>query len=220
ESVDQLSDDLRRHLSHQPVRARPDTVGYRLRKFLRRRRGTVAAAAAVILSLTAGIIAARREAQTANQNLLQARRLADTFVFDVHDAVRNLPGSTRARQLIVETGLRYLDNLTKNSHRDWALQAELAAAYQRIGDVHGDVMSANLGNTAAALASYRKALALLDSILGHDPVNRQAQLDRFTIYQRMGGIHSHTEDSRQALASFREASRLGEALLARDPSEE
>src|SRR5262249_52622542 len=30
ESVDQLSDDLRRHLSHQPVRARPDTVGYRL----------------------------------------------------------------------------------------------------------------------------------------------------------------------------------------------
>ena len=39
------------------------------------------------------------------------------------------------------------------------LQLELAAAYQRIGDVQGNVMGANLGNTTEALASYRTALA-------------------------------------------------------------
>src|SRR5262249_18589736 len=131
------------------------------------------------------------------------------------------PGSTRARQLIVETGLRYLDGLAVHSRRlNRELQAELATAYQRIGEVQGDVMSANLGNTKAALDSYRKALALLDSVVEHQPGNRKAQLDRITVHQRIATIHSYTADSRQALASLHEAERLGEALLARNPGDD
>ena len=219
-SADQFSDDLRRYLSDQPVKARPDTVAYRMLKFARRQRLLVAAVAAVVISLATGMIVALREARIANQNLLQVRKLANTFVFEVHDSVRDLPGSTRARQLIVETGLQYLDGLAGNSRRDWALQAELAAAYERIGDVQGDVLAANLGNTDAALQSYRKALALFDSVLGHNPGNRQAQFDRLTVYERMGGIHTYTGDESQALASYREAARLGEALLARNAGDE
>jgi hypothetical protein len=219
-SAEQFSGDLRRHLSHQPVTARPDTWGYRLAKFTRRRRGAVAAAAAIILSLAGGIVVALREARTANQNLLQVRRLANTFVFDVHDAVRDLPGSIRARKLIVETGLQYLDRLAQNSRGDPELRNELAAAYQRIGDVQGDVMGSNLGNTAAALESYRKALTLLDSTAGRDGANREAQARRVTLHQRIGAIHRFTRDTRQALASYREAERLGEALRSRYPADE
>ena len=220
-SVEQFSDDLLRHLSHQPIKARPDTSFYRLAKFVRRRRGAVAAGAAVVASLLMGLIVSRREAHIANENLAQVRRLANVFVFEVHDAVRELPGSTRARQLIVETGLRYLDGLAVHSRRlNGELQSELAAAYQRIGEVQGDVMSANLGNTKAALDSYRKALALLDSVVEHEPGNRKAQFDRITLYQRIATIHSYTADSRQALANLHEAERLGEALLARNPGDE
>ena len=91
-TVEQFSEDLRRHLANQPVKARPDTVRYRVGKFVRRRRGAVLAIAAIIVSLAAGVVVSMREARTANQNLLQVRRLANTFVFDVHDAVRDLPG--------------------------------------------------------------------------------------------------------------------------------
>ena len=35
----------------------------------------------------------------------------------------------------------------------WELKDELATAYQRIGDVQGNVMAATLGNTHAALES-------------------------------------------------------------------
>ncbi len=219
-SVDHFAEDLRRHLTNQPVAARPDTPLYRLRKFVRRRRGTVAAAAAVIATLAAGIVVSWREASIARENLAQVRRLANAFVFNVHDAVRDLPGSTRARQLIIATGLEYLDALAKNSRHDWDLRSELAAAYQRIGDVQGDVTQANLGKTADALASYRKAMALLDSIVANDPHNRKARLNRVLIYERIGGVHGYTGNNAQALANYTEAEKQAQALLSANPNDD
>ncbi|HET9038998.1 MAG TPA: serine/threonine-protein kinase, partial [Gemmatimonadales bacterium] len=46
-SVEQLAGDVRRHLEGLPVRARPDTFGYRAGKFVRRNRAGVAAAVLV-----------------------------------------------------------------------------------------------------------------------------------------------------------------------------
>ncbi len=62
-SVEQLSEDLRRYLEDLPVRSRPDTVTYRLGKFLRRHRWGVAAAAALTVSILAFAItmAAQRQ---------------------------------------------------------------------------------------------------------------------------------------------------------------
>ena len=219
-SVEQFSDDIRRYLAHQTVKARPDTVGYRVRKFARRQGKMKLAGALVIGCLLAGALVSWQEARMARANLLEARRLANVFVFDVHDAVRDLPGSTRARQLIVETGLRFLDGLAMNSRRDWELKAELATAYQRIGDVEGNVLGANLGNTQAALESYAKAAALLDSVIAHRPADQKAQLDRLTVQQRIGAVYIFTEDSAHALASYRQAEKLGEELAARNPGDE
>jgi tetratricopeptide (TPR) repeat protein len=148
------------------------------------------------------------------------RRLSNTFVFDVYDSVRNLPGSTQARELIVRTGLQYLDDLSGNASGDVGLQRELAAAYRRIGDVQGDVMGANLGNTANALASYGKALALLESVLREDPSDRPSAIEQVTLHQRIGGIRAYTKDPAQARASYRRAEGLAEPILARFPDDE
>src|SRR6202022_3470120 len=43
-SVTALADDLRRYLSNEPIRARPDTLSYRAIKFVRRNRTAVALA--------------------------------------------------------------------------------------------------------------------------------------------------------------------------------
>jgi serine/threonine protein kinase len=48
-SVDQFSEDVRRHLAGLPVIARKDTVGYRAAKFVRRNKGVVAAGAATLI---------------------------------------------------------------------------------------------------------------------------------------------------------------------------
>lgn len=52
-SVDELAEDLRRHLDGRPVSARPDTLGYRAGKFVRRNLAGVLIASAVALALLA-----------------------------------------------------------------------------------------------------------------------------------------------------------------------
>jgi eukaryotic-like serine/threonine-protein kinase len=58
-SVEQLSEDLRRHLEGLPVTAHRDSTSYRAGKFIRRHKTSVAAAALVIVSLTVGVLATR-----------------------------------------------------------------------------------------------------------------------------------------------------------------
>ena len=53
-SVDALIDDIDRHLSSRPVLARPDSAGYRMRKYVVRHRLAVAAAAALLLTVCLG----------------------------------------------------------------------------------------------------------------------------------------------------------------------
>ena len=63
-SAQALADDLRRHLDGRPVQAHPDTLGYRMAKFVRRHRvGSAAAALAVLAVLSAATIAFRQAAQ-------------------------------------------------------------------------------------------------------------------------------------------------------------
>ena len=57
-----LADDLRRHLSGEPVMAVPPTLGYRLGKFVRRNRVAVAGAALTLAALVAGLAVSIQQA--------------------------------------------------------------------------------------------------------------------------------------------------------------
>src|SRR5439155_6152626 len=56
ETANGFAMDLQRFLADEPVQACPPSVGYRLRKLVRRNKGTVIAAALVMLALVGGII--------------------------------------------------------------------------------------------------------------------------------------------------------------------
>ncbi|MFN0149316.1 MAG: protein kinase domain-containing protein [bacterium] len=173
-SVEQFSEDIRRHLAGLPVVARPDTVGYRARKFVRRNRIAVAGATLVALALVGGAVTTAwqarraRDAQArAERRFTDLRKLARSVLFDYHDAIQSLPGSTPVRERLVTDGLEYLDGLAREAAGDASLQRELADAYLRMGDVQGGVAS-NLGNTAGAIESYRKAEAIYRVLVGAD----------------------------------------------------
>ena len=131
----------------------------------------VAAAALVVVALIAGIVGtswqarvARRERARAEQRFDDVRQLANAALLEIHDAIRDLPGSTPARQLLVSKGLEYLDKLARDAGDRPDLQRELAGAYLKVGDVQGRPLNPNLGDTAGALASYRKAVGIYESI--------------------------------------------------------
>ena len=67
-----LAEDLRRHRAHQPVLARPDALGYRVAKFVRRHRGAVAAGALVGLATVVGVAGTVWQARQAQQQRLIA----------------------------------------------------------------------------------------------------------------------------------------------------
>jgi tetratricopeptide (TPR) repeat protein len=171
-----LSQDLRRYLDGLPVTARVDTVRYRAGKFLRRNRVAVAAVALVSASVVAGIATTIRQARIAEANRRQAeqrfaevRGLANFVMFEMHDAIRPLPGSTTARKRLVEKSVEYLDRVGSEATNDPALLAELAAGYHRLGQIQGARGVANLGDRPAAIASTRKSLALRERVAASRP---------------------------------------------------
>jgi len=223
-SVEQFASDLRRHLASQPVAARPDTIRYRSGKFIQRNRGMFAAAVLVVVSLVGGIVATSWEAHTAKRERARAERrfqevrgLANAVLFELHDAIENLPGSTQARELLVNQAQRYLDGLASESEDDDGLRRERAMAYQRIGDVLGLPTHANLGRTAEAIVSYSKALEIEKKLADRDPGNRTVQADLAAIYNSLCQVHQSSGQFRQSLDACEKAEAIQQARLSADP---
>jgi non-specific serine/threonine protein kinase/serine/threonine-protein kinase len=132
-SAEQFAEDIRRHLENLPVSASKDTVRYRMSKFIRRHKAGVAAAVVAAVAVFVGLFSTLHEARIARLQQLRAeqrfndvRELANSLMFDVHDSIQDLPGSTAARKLLVEKALRYLDSLSRDAASDASLRRELA----------------------------------------------------------------------------------------------
>ncbi len=163
QSVEQFSEDIRRYLAGLPVVARKDTFSYRAEKFIRRHKAGVAAIILLaVLTVALAVLAVRltRERARAERRFAQVRALANTFLFDFHDKIQTVPGTTEARAMVAKTALNYLDSLAQEAAGDPQLEYELAVAYQKVGDVQGDPWAPNLGFSQEAKQSYQKSLTL------------------------------------------------------------
>jgi tetratricopeptide (TPR) repeat protein len=159
-SAEQFAGDLEAWRTGFPVRARPDSLAYRLRRSVGRHRWAVVLAAAASALLVAATAISVRQARVAERRFEDLRAFARSIVFDVNDALEPIPGTTAARKLVVSTGLEYLDRLVQERIENPALREELAAAYLRIGKVQGGSFVPNLGDSRGALASIHKAIAV------------------------------------------------------------
>jgi eukaryotic-like serine/threonine-protein kinase len=224
-SVEQFSEDLRRYLDGLPVRARPDTFRYRASKFVRRNRSLTLATAIVLLTLLGGVAAtvrqariAERERALAQQRFDDVRRLANDFVFKYHDAIAELPGSTGVRALLVRDATAYLDKLAQATSGDAGLQFELAQAYAKLGTVQGRRYDANVGDTAGALASYRKSQTLLENLHTQHTWQARVRPELLRLYHNLGDLLSRSSEANEALALQQKALAASQAALAAEPA--
>lgn len=161
---------------------------------------------------------AEQQRARAEQRFNDVRQLANSFMFEFHDAIQNLPGATPARRLLVERALTYLDSLAQEAGDDQALQRELLVAYNRVGDVQGNPANANLGDLAGALASYRRSLAIAQRLALAAPGDARALRDLGVGYSKIGEALVGTADTARALESFRLALEIFERQAAADPA--
>ncbi len=212
-SVEQFAEDVRAHLQGMPVKARPDSFSYRATKFFGRNRlsVTLGIAAAVMLSVSSFLL--WRQAQATQRRFDQVRHLSNSFLFEFHDAIENLPGSTKARRLVVEKGLQYLEALTVDAVNDPQLAREVGLGYKKLGDVQGDPLRSNLGDTKGALESYRKSVQMLEQAWiaeGRTPAGRKPLQE--ALY-RLGAVQRVSKDTKGALVSFKQAIQQGEEYV-------
>jgi serine/threonine protein kinase len=218
-SVQEFSEDIRRHLEGLPVTASPDTFSYRSGKFIQRNKtGVLAAVLMLITLLSATVITAwqarvaRHERDKAETRFNQVRQLAHSVLFDYHDGIEKLPGSTPMRERMVKDALVYLDNLSAENSGDASLQSELGSAYFKVGEVQGAPSKNNLGNYAGALQSFKKSLVIREKLYAKDPQNDRLKLDLALSYEMVGNLSQVTDDIPAALENYRRAFTIFDLL--------
>ncbi|HEY1434988.1 MAG TPA: protein kinase [Thermoanaerobaculia bacterium] len=225
-SVEQFAEDLRRHLEGHPVAARKDTMAYRTGKFVTRHRAGVAAATtAALLLATATVTAiaqarvAQRERAAAERHFNEVRELADSFLFEFHDAIKDLPGSTPARQLVVRRALEYLEKLSNLKAGDAALQREVATAYERVAKVQGGLLESHLGDTQGAHESLARALGIREALAVADPKSGADQAALAETRLQLSEVLMAEGDTAGAVGQARRALVILAALSATAPGD-
>jgi eukaryotic-like serine/threonine-protein kinase len=154
-SVGAFADDLNRFLTHEPVQARPDTIPYRVSKFVQRHQGGVLSALAVTLALigtTAFALWELREARADRDMAVSEGRRAHG-----HDVMMGFLFNDSVRQSPEDAVHKRLDRAREFIDRQYRGDPDIAAALllslrQRYIDI-GDAKSAlEVRSSAEAIA--------------------------------------------------------------------
>jgi eukaryotic-like serine/threonine-protein kinase len=149
------------------------------------------------------------------------RKLANTFIFDVHDAIQELPGSTSARKMLADTARQYLQQLGSEPQMDDGLRRELAVGYRKLGDVQGRPYAPNLGDASGALASYSHAVDLLRPLMATPAgaADRDTANELTIAQQRRAALLASAGRFDEALAAFAAAADLADRLVQQSPDD-
>ena len=184
-SAGDLADDVRRFLSDEPIMARPPSMSEVLRRYARKNRPMATAAIGVAAALLIGVagiilfaVEANRERnakEIANQKLTaslesertarelaetrfdQLRSLSNQILGPIALEVKNLPGATGAREMMIDAGRNYLQELAAQVPPSALLRYDIAIGHENLGDLLGGHRTGNLGQDDEAVRHYREA---------------------------------------------------------------
>jgi tetratricopeptide (TPR) repeat protein len=178
-SVEALIRDIDHYLKSEPLEARPDTLGYRLGKFVRRHRRAVSAAAfaftalvALVVFFTVRLAIARTAAETA---ATRAQRVQQ-FMLNLFEGGDKEAGPAEGLRVVtlLDRGVQEARML----NRERAVQADL---YETLGSLYR-----TLGDFGRADSLLRAALDERKSLFGsnhHEVSNNSAALGLLRIDQ-------------------------------------
>jgi tetratricopeptide (TPR) repeat protein len=218
-TVDALAADVLAYLERRPIAARRAGIAYRIRKFIVRNRLAVGIATVATAAVFTATGVAVVEAMRAERRFQDVRRLANSVLFEMHDAIAPLPGSTKARELLIRRGLEYLDAISREPGVNGALRRELAKGYLQLGAVQGDGGAANLGNQKGAVVSIRRGVDLLEDLARKSPRDDGISRDLGMAYRNLGYAYQWTEQLSESRRAFESALRLSEADAAAHPDD-
>ncbi len=195
-----LAADVRRHLAHEPIAARPPSTFYQLSKFARRNRTLVGGVVAVFVTLVAGIVATSWQAVNASEQAVRARETAAFLKRMIRAAT---PEETRGQDTTVR---EMLDGAARDLMADASVHPAVAADTHRMfAEAY-----AKLGDFRAAEEHARRALTIQESRVGPD------HPDALVIIPALSSALVQTDRAAEALPMVRRAFEAAERTLGPD----
>lgn len=198
-SVEAFAEDVRRHRVGLPVLARPDTVGYRVRKFVQRHRTGVALTTVTVLVIAAlvGFYTTRlaEERDRAQIEAAKAQQVA-AFLQDLFEV--SSPSQSRGETV---TARELLDRGAERLDADLADQPEVRATmYDVVGSVYREL---GLYDDAASL--LQQALTTKRDVYGADAAEVATTLTQLGITHRVQGDYAAADSAYRAALAIQQA---------------
>ena len=150
------------------------------------------------------------------------RKLTNSMLFEFHDSIEALPGSTAAREMVVSRALEYLQQIEADANGDPATLRDLAAAYERIGQIRANEGSPHLGGAGSyeqAKELYGKALDIRQKLASLDPADATLQLELADSLFNVAKIHEQLGDMNGALQFLQQRLAIEEELTKKQASD-
>ena len=185
----ELAADLRRYLHNEPVQARPASVSYRMRKYVRRHRISVAVVVMLAAFLVAFAVVQSIQLRKIRRERDRADRIAEfmTEIFKVSDPGQKLGNTLTAREVLDKAAHDIDTGLGQDPELQARLMHVMAMAYT------------NLGLYSRAQTLFERSAQISSSALG--PENPQTLQSRqrlaWTLFQQ--GRYSEAESQQRNL---------------------
>lgn len=181
-SVRELADDIVRFLDHRPVLARPDRLGYRLRKYLRRHRLVAGSVLAVSTALVLGLgtsIALYLRAEAARKDAVSVTTFFTQDMLGNVDFAQPTLGELSVRDMLGAASATLQNRFTDRPELAGDIRMALGKAYE------------NLRLNEQRLSEYQQAYRLYARSKGAD--SREALLALSSQGWTLGWLGRHDE---------------------------
>jgi len=155
---------------------------------------------------------AEAERQKERERYRDVRALAASLLFELHDGVRDLTGSSTARRLMVEKAQQQLEMLRADSADDPALKRDLATAYERMGELRLDPTQRGKVGASAAVDAYRRGLDLRRTLASEPGATVADRRDLALSYSKLGDGELFAANIQQAVADYQQAWTIAHSL--------
>jgi serine/threonine protein kinase/tetratricopeptide (TPR) repeat protein len=217
ETANGLAMDVQRYLADEPVQACPPSVGYRVRKFVRRNKGPVFAAGVFVCLLVAGVVGTtiglvraineRNEKEEAQRQTRQAlNTMTDEVVTELLGTQVQLTDKYRE---FLNKVLAYHAAFAAAKANDPEGRRARAQGYFRVGRIRH-----SLGERLEAEAAYRESVALERSLVDEFPDRPDIRHDLALTYHHLGVLLHQASRSVEAETALGEAIAIGKQLAA------
>lgn len=189
-SVLALADDVRRHLRHQPILARPENLAARTRKFVRRHRAGVAASVLVVAALGASVAGVVWQGHVARNEARKANAIRDFLIGVFERNSVSHPDGAKARQVTAEELLaKSVQQIRTGLHDAPDVRMELLGVMAHL--------YAGMEMQKDAVPLYQDLLATQRSTLGKSSIAVARTLGSLSLSQMQNAEYPAAERSAQ-----------------------